>query len=146
MIKQGRYLILLKMTNIKKAYGSVLALKDASFSINKGEIVALLGANGSGKSTLIKILGGAVRHDSGTISINGKDVQMKSSMVSRKLKIAVAYQELSLLPRMTVYENVMLGHYITGKYGRIDEKANKEYVQSLLLKNNINCSRMILYP
>lgn len=127
------------MNNINKSFGAVIALKDASFNINKGEVVALLGANGSGKSTLIKILGGSVRHDSGTIILNDNKIRIKGSDVSRKLKIAVAYQELSLLPRMTVYENIMLGHFIKGKLGRINEKENRQYVKSLLLKYKINC-------
>ncbi len=130
---------MLEMKNISKAFGAVQALKNASFQIDKGEIVALLGANGSGKSTLIKILGGSVRHGSGTIAINGKEVKIHSSELSRKLKIAVAYQELSLLPLMSVYENVMLGHFKKGKTGRIDEKANKAYVASLFQKFDITC-------
>ncbi len=130
---------MLEIKNISKSFGAVRALNDASFQIDKGEIVALLGANGSGKSTLIKILGGSVRHDSGIISIDGKEVKINSSDASRKLKIAVAYQELSLLPLMTVYENVMLGHFIKGKFGRIDEKANKDYVKSLFVKYNVDC-------
>jgi ribose transport system ATP-binding protein len=130
---------LLEMKNISKAFGAVRALNDASYHIDKGEIVALLGANGSGKSTMIKILGGAVRKDTGTIAIDGEVVRISNSHASRKLKIAVAYQELSLLPLMTVYENVMLGHYIRGKFGSIDEKTNKVYVETLLKKYNINC-------
>lgn len=131
---------MLKTMNINKAFGAVIALKNANFQLDKGEIVALLGANGSGKSTLIKILGGAVRHDSGTIVLDGKEVKISGSNISRKLKIAVAYQELSLLPQMTVYENIMLGHFIKGKLGRIDEKANKAYVQSLLDQYKVTCA------
>lgn len=130
---------LLETKNISKAFGVVRALNDASFKVEKGEIVALLGANGSGKSTLIKILGGAINSDSGTIHIDGKEVKMRGSDASRRLKIAVAYQELSLLPLMTVCENVMLGHFIKGKFGSVDEKANKAYVESLFKKYNITC-------
>ena len=130
---------MLEMKNTNKAYGAVHALSDASFKINKGEIVALLGANGSGKSTLIKILGGFVRADSGEIEVNGRRVFLSSSMASRKLKIALAYQELSLLPRMTVYENVMLGHFIKGRIGQVDERANKAFVKTLFDKYGIVC-------
>lgn len=130
---------MLEMKNISKAFGVVRALNGASFKVEKGEIVALLGANGSGKSTLIKILGGAVHSDSGTIHIDGKEVKMRGSDASRRLRIAVAYQELSLLPLMTVYENVMLGHFIKNKLGSVDEKANKAYVESLFRKFNITC-------
>lgn len=130
---------MLEMQNIFKAFGVVRALNDASFRVEKGEIVALLGANGSGKSTLIKILGGAIGSDSGTIHIDGKEVKMRGSDASRSLKIAVAYQELSLLPLMTVWENVMLGHFIVNRYGSVDDKANRAYVQSLFDKYNITC-------
>jgi ABC-type sugar transport system ATPase subunit len=90
--------------------------------MEKGEIVALLGANGSAKSTLVKILGGTVKKDAGTIKIDQKPVEIRSSAESRNLKIAVAYQELSLIPKMTVYENVMMGHFIKGKFGQVDER------------------------
>jgi len=130
---------MLEIKNIRKAFGAVQALKDASFNIDKGEIVALLGANGSGKSTLIKILGGSVFPDSGDIEINGRNVRITGSIDARGLKIAVAYQELSLLPRMTVYENIMLGHFKKGKFGRIDEKSNKDYVRSLFEKYGVQC-------
>ncbi len=129
----------LEMKNISKAFGAVRALNDASLRIDRGEIVALLGANGSGKSTLIKILGGAVKNDAGTIAIDGKPVRISGSDASRRLKISAAYQELSLLPLMTVYENIMLGHYIPGRFGRIDEKANREYVSALLEKHAVSC-------
>ena len=136
---------MLQMNGISKSFGVVQALRDASFHIDRGEIVALLGSNGSGKSTLIKILGGAVRHDSGTISIDGATCRILGSDVSRALKIAVAYQEFSLLPLMTVYENVMLGHFLKKRDGSIDEKANKAFVQSLFDRFGVTCG-LAEYP
>lgn len=130
---------MLVLNDISKTYGEVVALKNASFSIDSGEIVALLGANGSGKSTMVKILGGSVKKDSGTIEMEGRVINVSSSEESRKFGFAVAYQELSLLPQMTVWENVMLGHYIVTKFGRIDAKANREYVQALIDKFEIDC-------
>ncbi len=130
---------MLELRNINKAYGEVVALKNANFSIERGEIVALLGANGSGKSTMVKILGGSVKSDSGAILIDGREVKISSSGASRMLKIAVAYQELSLLSRMTVWENVMLGHYIRGKLGLVDQDANREYVKALIAQFKIDC-------
>jgi len=130
---------LLELRNINKAYGEVIALKNASFSIGRGEIVALLGANGSGKSTMVKILGGSVKHDSGSILLNGKEIKIPSSEASRKHRFAVAYQELSLIPRMTVWENVMLGHYIRTRTGRVDEKANRAAVQKLVDQFCVEC-------
>lgn len=130
---------MLELLKINKAFGAVVALNNASFTIDKGEIVALLGANGSGKSTLVKILGGTVKKDSGEITIDKKPVAIQSSAVSRSLRFAVAYQELSLIPRMTVFENIMLGHYIKGKFGRVDEDKNHVYVKKLLEKYKVDC-------
>jgi ribose transport system ATP-binding protein len=130
---------LLELQNINKAYGEVVALKDASFSIDRGEIVALLGANGSGKSTMVKILGGSVKADSGTIFLHGQEVKISSSGVSRGLKFAVAYQDLSLISRMTVWENVMLGHFIRGSFGRVDAQKNRGFVQCLIEQFHIGC-------
>lgn len=131
---------MLELRNINKAYGEVIALKNASFSIDRGEIVALLGANGSGKSTMVKILGGSVKHDSGSILLNGKEIKITSSEASRKHRFAVAYQELSLIPRMSVWENVMLGHYIRTRTGRVDEKANRAVVQKLIDQFAVECT------
>lgn len=130
---------MLELRNISKSYGEVVALKEASFSIERGEIVALLGANGSGKSTMVKILGGSVKNDEGAIQIDGREVKIPSSEASRALKFAVAYQELSLVPRMTVWENVMLGHYIRGKFKRVDDQANRACVQKLIDRFEIEC-------
>lgn len=127
------------MKHMHKTYGAVVALRDVSMTLEKGEIAALLGANGSGKSTLVKILGGTVKEDSGEIFIDERQVKIKSSTDSRRLRISVAYQELSLLPRMTVLENVMLGHYIKNKLGRIDEKANRIYVEGLFQALGVEC-------
>lgn len=130
---------MLVLNDISKTYGEVVALKNASFSVESGEIVALLGANGSGKSTMVKILGGSVKNDIGTIELDGKIINVTSSEVSRKLGFAVAYQELSLLPQMTVWENVMLSHYIVTKLGRVDVRANRKRVQELIDKFEIDC-------
>jgi len=132
---------MLELKNINKSYGAVRALRNASVTLKSGEIIALLGANGSGKSTMVKVLGGSVKCDSGTILMDGKTVDISSSAESRRLGFSVAYQELSLIPRMTVCENVMLGHYIRKKpSGRIDIEENRKYVQELLDRFKIECS------
>ena len=130
---------MLQIQHVHKTYGAVVALRDVSLAISSGEIVALLGANGSGKSTLVKILGGTVKEDEGVICIDEKPVKVKSSADSRRLKISVAYQELSLIPRMTVLENVILGHPIKNKLGRIDEKKNRAFVSSLFADLGVAC-------
>ncbi|MCC8166269.1 MAG: sugar ABC transporter ATP-binding protein [Planctomycetes bacterium] len=97
-----------EMKNIRKRYGGVEALKSVDFSIMPGEIRGLVGENGAGKSTLMKILSGAVRKDSGTILMSGKEVDIHSPISSRNHGIGIIYQEFALAPDLTVSENVYL--------------------------------------
>jgi ABC-type sugar transport system ATPase subunit len=117
----------------------VVALHDVSLSLERGEIVALLGANGSGKSTLVKILGGGVKKDSGDVYSDGERIRINGARDARRHKISVAYQELSLIPRMTVAENIMLGHYITDRIGRTDMRRNRDYVASIFGELGVEC-------
>ncbi len=102
---------ILKLTNVNKSFPGVKALTDVHFSLRKGEIHALVGENGAGKSTLMKILSGAYKKDSGTIAFDGHEVEITSPKFSEKLGISIIYQELNLINRMTVAENVFLGRY-----------------------------------
>lgn len=106
---------------IRKRFGGVVALDDVDFSCEPGEVHALLGANGSGKSTLAKVITGVVRRDTGQIFVDGKTVQVNSPADIRSLGIAAVYQELSLIPQLTVAENILLGNEPTVN-GRIDHK------------------------
>ncbi len=100
---------LLEMKNIRKQFPGVLALNNVSIEIRAGEVHALLGENGAGKSTLIKILGGIYSLDEGQILINGENVQIKNVHDSQLQGISVIHQELVLVPKMTVAENIFLG-------------------------------------
>jgi ribose transport system ATP-binding protein len=99
-----------EMTNISKSYGGVTALDNVTFRMPPGEIHALIGENGAGKSTLVKILSGAIRKDNGTIIIDGNIVDIKNPHAARKLGIGIIYQELTMVPDLTVAENVFLHH------------------------------------
>jgi ribose transport system ATP-binding protein len=98
------------MRNISKSFGGVAALDNVSFRVLPGEIHALVGENGAGKSTLVKILSGAIQRDNGFIKIDGKKVQIKNPHAARKLGIGIIYQELTMVPDLTVAENVYLHH------------------------------------
>jgi ribose transport system ATP-binding protein len=100
---------LLEMQEIEKAYPGVRALQGVSLQVEKGEVHALLGENGAGKSTLMKILAGAVAKSAGRISIEGRDVEIHGPRHARELGIAIIYQELSILPHLSVAENIFLG-------------------------------------
>jgi putative multiple sugar transport system ATP-binding protein len=105
---------ILEMKNISKEFPGVKALKNVNFQVAQGEIHCLVGENGAGKSTLMKILSGVYAHGSysGDILFNGKIQKFSNTNASEKTGIAIIYQELALIPDMTVYENIFLGHEI----------------------------------
>ncbi len=100
---------MLRMSNISKRYGSTVALDAVDFSVDRGEVVALLGENGAGKSTLVKVLAGLEVPDAGTIEIDGRRQELGSSARARAAGIAYVAQELSIIDDLTVAENVFLG-------------------------------------
>lgn len=103
--------IFLELKNVVKVFPGVKAVDNVSLSINSGEIVALLGENGAGKTTLVKILSGALSRNSGEIILDNVALpQRYSTLEARKYGIAMIYQELSLLSKMTVAENIFLTH------------------------------------
>ena len=95
---------------IEKSFYKNHVLKGISFGIKKGEVVGLVGSNGAGKSTLVKIINGVYRADSGSIKINGETVQYKDTQGARSCGIAMVYQEFSLIPTMTVSQNLFLSN------------------------------------
>ena len=99
----------LEMTNVVKHYGGVRALVGASLTLEAGEVHGLIGPNGSGKSTLNKVLCGTVAPDDATIVIDGKTVTLRSPMDAHRHGIAGVYQQLSLIPELTVGQNLVLG-------------------------------------
>ncbi len=98
----------LQMKGISKQFPGVQALKDVDFSVLPGEVHCLVGENGAGKSTLIKIMTGAQPKDAGTILINGTQVEMNSPQDGKNLGIRAIYQELDLLPTLSVAENIFV--------------------------------------
>jgi len=100
---------LVELVGISKAYPGVLANDDVTLSVRRGEVHCLLGENGAGKSTLIGILSGLVRPDSGRIRIDGRDVSIDSPRQALAHGIGTVYQHSTLIPELTVLENLMLG-------------------------------------
>lgn len=121
----------LSAQHVVKHYGGVIALADGSLTVEAGQVVALLGANGSGKSTLSKIITGVVSPDAGTLTVDGRTVLLSSPQDAQKLEIAAVYQELSLIPDMTVSENIWLTHEpLRGM--RLDHKEMRARTEALI--------------
>jgi len=100
---------LLNLTNVSKAFAGVQALDRVSVEVRPGEVVGLVGENGAGKSTLIRILAGVYRPDSGTLALDGKPLTLASPRDANLHGIGIVFQEQSLLPNLTVAENIYLG-------------------------------------
>ena len=105
---------ILEMQNIVKEFPGVKALNNVDFKVSRGEIHCLVGENGAGKSTLMKVLSGVYPHGTydGSIIYNGKEKQFRSIADSEQEGIAIIYQELALIPELSVYENIYFGHEI----------------------------------
>ena len=102
----------IEASHIVKSFGGVRAVDDVSVSVMPGEIHAVIGENGAGKSTLMRILAGVETPDSGSVRIDGKEIE-NSAKASIDAGISLVHQELSLIPEMTVAENIMLGSFPT---------------------------------
>ena len=102
---------ILRLRGINKAFPGVKALTDVDLTIRKGEVHALVGENGAGKSTLMKIISGAYKKDSGTVWFDGKEVENTTPKQSEQMGISIIYQELNLIERISVAENVFIGRY-----------------------------------
>jgi simple sugar transport system ATP-binding protein len=126
--------IVLSMRNISKTFPGVRALHNVDFTLNKGEIHALMGENGAGKSTLIKVLTGVHSKDSGQIYIEGKEITIKSPSDAQNLGISTVYQEITLCPNLTVAENMFIGR---DKYSFVNWRSMKKKTAEILTKLNI---------
>src|ERR1700692_2629855 len=96
----------LELRALTKRFPGVLALDEASLTVQRGEIHAVIGQNGAGKSTMINVLSGMLKPDAGEIMIAGKPAEIESTRRAISLGVATVYQELSLLPNLTIAENI----------------------------------------
>ena len=127
----GQSGLFLQAKGVYKQFSGVTVLHGVDLDVNYGEVHALMGENGAGKSTIIKIITGVFTKDAGEIYVDGEHVEIHSRHASSALGIQVIYQELSLIPALTVIENIFLGQETT-KRGLLDKKSMRERVQSLI--------------
>jgi simple sugar transport system ATP-binding protein len=100
---------LLEAENISKYYGNIVALRDISTYVNGGEVTCILGDNGAGKSSFIKILSGCHQPDAGRLLVDGEEVHFASPRDARAAGIATVYQDLAMVPLMSIWRNFFLG-------------------------------------
>ncbi len=108
---------MMQAREISKSFGTVRALANVSFDLEKGKILGLVGDNGAGKSTLLKILSGDLQPTSGEILIEGRRTRFKSTADAMRMGIAIAYQFLELVDSATVWENFFMGRELTRRMG-----------------------------
>jgi len=111
-----------RMTGISKSFGGVRALDGVDFEVLPGEVHALLGGNGAGKSTILKVLNGVHKPDAGTVEVGGRVLSAHTPEESRAAGIAMNYQEMSLIPTLTVAQNIFLTREAKTGQGLIDDK------------------------
>jgi len=117
--------------DVRKSYGSAEVLRGVSLKAGYGEVVAIVGANGAGKSTLIKILAGAVHKDTGDLELDGQPLDLKGPRDAIRQGICTVYQELSLVPELSVAENLLMG-VLPKRRGLIDWRAARASAKEIL--------------
>jgi len=124
---------LVELRGASKAYGAVQAIEDIDLDLDAGEVCCLAGENGAGKSTIIKVLTGAIRRDAGSYRVDGADLGQPGPAEVRAAGIGVVYQELSLLPELSVQENLLMGR-LPSRRGLVRSGALRERARELLAR------------
>jgi simple sugar transport system ATP-binding protein len=132
--------VILRAEGITKKFGSVVALSGVDLELRRGEVLGLVGDNGAGKSTLVKILCGYTRPDGGRILVEGNEVTFHSVKDARSHGIETVYQDLALVPQLTVFENLFLNREITGlgRLGVLSRSRMRTLARQYLKDINVN--------
>jgi len=129
---------LLRVENVTKKFPGVLALDRVHFELRRGEVHALVGENGAGKSTLMKILSGVYRPDEGTLYYKGKPVVFHNAQEAQRAGISIIYQELNLMPHLTVAQNIFIGREPLRFGGYIDDRQMNRQARELLARLHVD--------
>ena len=139
---------IMEMIGIDKTFPGVKALNDINIRFNEGIIHCLVGENGAGKSTMMNVLSGVYPADKGTILWGSKEVKITDELFAQKLGIAMVHQENSLIPNMTVQENIFLGRYESNRFGLVNNNKMKTEASKLLSSldmDNISPTGMVIH-
>lgn len=124
--------ILLETLEVSKRFGDFVALKSASIAVRAGRVLGFVGSNGAGKSTLIKVITGAHAPSTGTVKVRGETVDRADPALMRSLGVACIYQHSSLVPTLSVIENIFLGRQLRNRFGLVDGKAQRARLQDVM--------------
>ncbi len=136
--------IVLEVRNISKSFGGTKALSNVDFSLNRGEVHAVIGENGAGKTTLMNIIGGIVKQDNGTLICNGEKVTISSPQEALKKGIATIHQELTMIPHLNIMENIFMGRMQKFKISRLGFINQKKLLKST--SNALNLIHLSIDP
>lgn len=125
---------LLEAKSLRKSYGGVMALRDGNLICKQGKVCGLLGANGSGKSTFSKMISGVVKPDGGEIWFNGERLSVANPQEAKKHGIIMVHQHLSLVPELTIWENMTLGSEPESRMGFMNDHRSQQIAQTYLSK------------
>ncbi len=128
----------LALSGVAKSFGSVVALKDGTLTLEGGSIHALVGENGAGKSTIVKIIAGLYQRDAGEMTLRGESVDFKNTAEAKGAGIAVIYQEPTLFPDLSVTENIFMGRQPIKSLRRIDRSAMRRSAIELLTRLGVH--------
>jgi simple sugar transport system ATP-binding protein len=130
----------LEVRGVTKSFGVLAVLNGIDLVLGQGEVLGLVGDNGAGKSTLVKILSGLYTQDSGDVLLGGERVSFGSVAAARAYGIETVYQDLALIPQLSVYQNLFLGHEITrlGPLRMLDKRQMRKLARQYLDDINVN--------
>jgi ribose transport system ATP-binding protein len=142
--KTSAHEVILEVENVSKSFPGVLALDKVSFDLRRGEVHALVGENGAGKSTLMKILSGVYQADEGTIRYKGETVNFTDVIQARDAGIGIIYQELNLIPHLSVAANIFIGREPLTPWGTLDEKKMNAGATEILSRLDLHLDPTII--
>jgi simple sugar transport system ATP-binding protein len=128
----------MRAEHVVKRFGALIALRDVSIHLEKGEVLGLIGDNGAGKSTLIKILNGFQQPDAGRLYLDGSEVRLKSVSHARSLGIDIVYQDLALVNELSVYHNMFLNRERVGPPPLLNNRVMKKLAREHLDDMGVN--------
>lgn len=136
---------LIELRKVSKFFPGVIALNKADLKLYSGEVHGLMGENGAGKSTLIKLLTGAYKPDKGEMLLDGQPLKVNGPKDAMNMGLTAIYQELNVIPKLTVWENIFLGRELRNKKGLLDIPQMKERAKELLqqLRQNIDVDEKV---